>query len=45
LPLGTAANGMPVGVQFAAPYGQDGLLLEIALELEAAQPFRHLYHQ
>lgn len=39
LPLGTAANGLPVGVQFAAPFGQDALLLELALELEAARPF------
>lgn len=44
LPLGVAANGMPVGVQFAAPYGQDGLLLELALELESAQPFRQIYN-
>jgi amidase len=42
LPLGTAANGMPVGVQLAAPFGQDGLLLELALELEAARPWKTL---
>jgi amidase len=44
LPLGVASNNMPVGVQFAAPYGRDALLLELALELEAAKPFRHIYH-
>lgn len=43
LPLGEAENGMPVGVQFAAPYGKDALLLELALELEAARPFKFLY--
>ncbi len=43
LPLGVASNGLPVGVQFAAPYGQDGLLLELALELESAKPFRQIY--
>ena len=43
LPLGFATNGMPVGVQFAAPHGQDGLLLELSLELEAAQPFKHIF--
>ncbi len=45
LPLGVASNGMPVGVQFAAPYGQDRLLLELALELESAQPFRQIYNE
>lgn len=44
LPLGTASDGMPVGVQFAAPYGQDALLLELALELEAAQPWKFIYN-
>lgn len=42
LPLGMATDGMPVGVQFAAPYGQDALLLELALELEAARPWKTL---
>ncbi len=40
LPLGTASNGMPVGVQLVAPYGQDKLLLELSLQLEAAQPWK-----
>ncbi len=44
LPLGTDRNNMPVGVQFAAPYGQDALLLELALELEAAQPWKFIYN-
>lgn len=43
LPLGRSADGLPIGVQFASPYGQDKLLLELALELEAARPFRQLY--
>jgi amidase len=42
LPLGTAENGLPIGVQLAAAYGQDGLLLELALELEAARPWKTL---
>ncbi len=42
LPLGVAESGMPVGVQFAASLGQDRLLLELALELEAARPWRSL---
>jgi amidase len=40
LPLGTDHNGMPMGVQFAAAFGMDGLLLELAYELEEAKPFR-----
>ncbi len=42
LPLGTTESGLPIGVQLGAPYGQDGLLIELALELEAAQPWRTL---
>ncbi|MCF8275536.1 MAG: amidase [Flavobacteriales bacterium] len=40
LPLGKDSDGMPLGVQFAAPYGEDKRLLELAFELEAAKPFR-----
>lgn len=40
LPLGIDSDGMPLGVQFAAPYGEDRRLLELAYELEQAQPWR-----
>lgn len=43
LPLGTASNDMPVGVQFCAPYGQDKLLIELALQLEVAKPFKLIF--
>jgi amidase len=43
LPMGTATNDMPVGVQFVAPYGQDKLLLEMALQLEQAKPWKFIY--
>jgi amidase len=41
LPLGHDHHtNLPVGMMFSAPVGQDGLLLQLALELEAARPFR-----
>ena len=40
LPLGVDSDGMPLGVQFAAPYGEDRRLLELAFELEEAQPWK-----
>jgi amidase len=35
LPLGTSAQGLPIGVQFASAMGDERSLLEIAFELEA----------
>ncbi|MHC9083809.1 amidase family protein [Luteimonas sp. RIT-PG2_3] len=40
LPLSWNADGLPVGVQFAADRGQEAALLSLAFELEAAQPWR-----
>lgn len=45
LPLGQTAQGLPIGVHLAAATGQDRILLELAYQLEAAQPWRHLYQQ
>ncbi len=40
VPLGFSdATGMPVGSMFHAPMGQDALLLQLAYELEQAQPW------
>jgi amidase len=39
LPLGFSRNGLPIGIQFAAAYGQEKRLLELALELEEARPW------
>lgn len=39
LPLGQA-DGLPIGVQFAADRGQEPLLLQLAAELEHAAPWR-----
>ena len=39
LPLGRTSQGLPIGVHFAAPFGQERRLLEVALELEEAAPW------
>jgi amidase len=42
LPLAQSADGLPVGMMFAAPAGHDARLLGLALELEQAQPFARI---
>jgi amidase len=39
VPLGMSANGLPIGSQFAAAKGNEGLLYGLAYELEQAQPW------
>jgi len=39
LPLHWTADGLPLGVQFVAAPGEDALLLQLAAQLEAAQPW------
>jgi amidase len=39
LPLATTEVGLPQGMMFAAGHGGEALLLELAFELEAAQPW------
>jgi len=41
IPLYQNAAGLPIGVQLVAAYGREDLLLQVAAQLEAAQPFRH----
>ncbi len=42
LPAGRFADGLPIGVQLAAPKGTEALLLSVALQLETLQPWpRH----
>lgn len=43
LPLGKTENGMPIAVQFSAPFGLDQRLLELAYELETARPWGFVY--
>lgn len=42
LPLGRSSSGLPIGVQLAAPYGREDLLLQVAARLEEAFPWHHL---
>ena len=39
VPLHVAADGVPVGVQFAARFGDEATLFRLAAQLEAAQPW------
>ena len=40
LPLHQTPEGLPVGVQFAARYAEDALLVRVASQLEAARPWK-----
>ncbi|MEM9174236.1 MAG: amidase [Myxococcota bacterium] len=39
VPLGVSVDGLPIGSQFIAGHGDERTLLELAYELEAAQPW------
>lgn len=39
VPLATAADGLPLGVHFGAPMGDEATLLQLAAELEAVAPW------
>lgn len=43
IPMGIDSNDNPLGMMFSAPKGQDRLLLELALELEQAQPWKMIW--
>ena len=42
LPLGATSTGLPIGVHLSAARGYDRRLLEVAYELEEAQPFARI---
>ncbi|MFD8566885.1 amidase [Streptomyces sp. NPDC059639] len=42
VPFGHDADGLPLGVQFAAPLGGEGLLLALAAQLESEAPWHGL---
>lgn len=39
LPMGQTDNGLPIGIQLSSELGQERMLLELAFELEQAQPW------
>ncbi len=39
LPLWWSDDGLPMGIQFVAPFGRDDLLIRLAAQLEAARPW------
>jgi amidase len=43
LPLAASANGLPVGMMFSASTGLEARLLEVAYELEDAQPWARIH--
>jgi amidase len=42
VPMGMSSKGLPIGVQLSAAQGYDRRLLEVAYELEEAQPFARI---
>lgn len=42
IPMGRTAGGLPLGAQLAAAYGREDLLLQVAAQIEDANPWPHL---
>ena len=43
--MGFSRNGLPIGLQYCAAFGQDKRLLELAYDLEAAQPWKFIFNK
>ena len=39
LPLHVSTDGLPIGIQLAAAYGREDLLLQVGAQLEQAAPW------
>jgi Asp-tRNA(Asn)/Glu-tRNA(Gln) amidotransferase A subunit family amidase len=39
VPLGWSRGGLPIGVQFVAPFGDEATLFRLGAQLEAEQPW------
>ena len=39
VPLAWSKDGLPIGIQFVARFGDEATLLRLAAQLEAAQPW------
>jgi amidase len=39
MPLAESRAGLPIGVQFVAPFGDEARLFRLGAQLEAAQPW------
>ena len=44
IPSGTSSDGLPIGMHFIAPSGNEKRLLELAYEMELAKPWKFLYN-
>ncbi len=40
IPFGSSGNGLPIGIQIMAPFGQESVLLQIAAQVEALRPWQ-----
>ena len=44
IPSGTSDEGLPIGMHFIAPFGQERRLIELAYEIEEAKPWKFVYN-
>jgi amidase len=41
LPLACSKSGLPIGVQFVGRFGEEHLLLQLAAQIEGAEPWKN----